>query len=130
MNYFRTRDTCQRLGKANVQSRAALLNLPVIDEVFSKLAVDIVGTLKTCQSGNRFILTVINFTSHYPLAYPLKSHTATDVVKCLVEVFSHYGFPDELLSDCGTEFTSQITEASLVECNYGPIKTSSYHPKK
>ena len=129
VNYCRTCDTCQHLGKANVQSQAPLTNLPVIGEVFSKLAVDIVGPLKTCQSGNRFILTVIDFTSHYPLAYPLKSHTTMNVVKCLVEVFSHYGFPDELLSDCGTEFFSQITQAFLVECHLGQIKTSPYHPQ-
>src|SRR6218665_822503 len=66
---------------------------------------------------------------HYPLAYSLKPHTAMDVVKCLVEVFSQYGFHDELLSDCGTEFLSQITQAFLVECNIGQIKTSPYHPQ-
>ena len=69
-------------------------------------------------------MTVIDFRSHYPLAYPLKSHTAMDVVKCLVEVFSHYGFPDELLSDCGTEFLSQTIQAFLVECRIGQIKAS------
>ena len=117
VEYCRTCDACQRLGKSNLQHRAPLINLPVIGTIFSKLAIDIVGPLRTCQSGKRFILTVINFTSHYPLAFPLKSHTALDVVKCLVEVFSQYGFPDELLSDCGSQFLSQITQAFLVECD-------------
>src|SRR6218665_1861797 len=88
-----------------------------------------IGSLKTCQSGNRFILTVIDFPPHYPLAYPLKSHTAMDVVKCLVELFSHCGFPDELHSDCGTEFLGRITQAFLVECYIGQIKISHYDPQ-
>src|SRR6218665_1531892 len=125
VNHCWTCDTCQRLGKVSIQSQA--VNLPVIGEAFSKLAVNIVGPLKTCQSGNRFNLTVIDFTSHYPLAYPLKSHEAMVAVKCLVEVFSQYRFPDELL--CGTEFISQITQAFLVECHTGQIKTSPYHPQ-
>ena len=41
-----------------------MLDLTVCAEVFSKLAIDIVGPLKTCQSGNRFILTVIDFMTH------------------------------------------------------------------
>ena len=125
VQYCRTCDACQRLGKSNLQNRSLLINLPVNGTTFSKLAIDIVGPLKTCQ----FILTVIDFTSHYPLAYPLKSHTAMDVVKCLVEVFSQYVFPDKLLSDCGTEFLSQITQSFLVECDIGQLKTSPYHPQ-
>ena len=54
------------------------INLPVINKVFSKIAVDIVGPLTV--SGNRFILTVIDFASHFPLAYPIKTHKAVEVV--------------------------------------------------
>ena len=105
VNYCRTCDTCQRLGKANIQRQAPLINLPVIGEIFSKLAIDIVGPLKTCQSGsrepihfdcNRFHVTLMtsHVTRHFhvTLAYPLKSHTAMYVLKCLVEVFSQPGF--------------------------------------
>ena len=91
VNNCRTCDTCQRLGKANIQSQAPRINLHIICKVFSKLAVDIFGPLKTCQSRNRFVLAVIDLTSHYPLAYPLNSYTVMDVVKCLVELFDHYG---------------------------------------
>ena len=127
VQYCRTCDARQRLGKSNLQNRAPLINVPVIGTTFSKLAIDIVGPLKTCQSGNRFILTVIDFTSHYLLAYNLKSYTEMDVVKCLVEVFSQYGLADELLSDCGSEFLSQITQVFLVECDIGQLKTSPNH---
>jgi len=64
--------------------RAPLINLPVIN-TFSKITVDIVGPLTPyAVSGNRFILTVIDFASHFSLAYPIKTRTAAEVVRCLV----------------------------------------------
>jgi transposase InsO family protein len=127
--YCRTCNVCQRLGKADKHQRAPLINLPVIGNIFSKIAVDIVGPLKKCKSGNRFILTVIDLASHYPLAFPLQTHTAAEVVKCLIQVFSNYGFPDELLSDCGSEFMSELTQIFLTECQVFQLKTSPYHPQ-
>ena len=127
--YCRTCNVCQRLGKADKHQRAPLINLPVIGNIFSKIAVDIVGPLKKCKSGNRFILTVIDLASHFPLAFPLQTHTAAEVVRCLIQVFSHYGFPDELLSDCGSEFMSELTQIFLTECQVFQLKTSPYHPQ-
>src|SRR6218665_2558514 len=74
--FYRSCDVCQRLGIGASPQRAPLINLPVINNAFSKIAVDIVGPLTPCTvSGNRFILTVIDFASHFPLAFPLKTHT-------------------------------------------------------
>jgi len=129
VQYCRTCETCQRLGKLNMQHRAPLINLPVIGDIFSRIAIDIVGPLKPCASGSRFILTVIDFASHYPLAFALKNHTAMEVVRCLIEVFTQYGFPDELLSDCGTEFLSELTQIFLLEIQVWQMKTSPYHPQ-
>src|SRR5678815_2843397 len=78
--YCRSCDVCQRLGKGAVKVRAPLINLPVISSPFSRLAVDIVGPLKTCaKSGNEYILTVMDLATHYPLAFPLKKHCAIAV---------------------------------------------------
>jgi len=106
--FCRSCDVCQRLGKGASPQRAPLINLPVIGSIFSKIAVDIVGPLTPCTvSGNRFILTVIDFASHFPLAYPIKTHTTAEVVRCLISVFTTFGFPDQILSDCGSEFMSE-----------------------
>jgi len=68
-------------------------------------------------SANRFILTVIDFAGHFPLAYPLKTHTAAEVIRCLIHVFSTVGFLGEMLSDFGSEFMSELTQLFFVcEC--------------
>src|SRR6218665_3561446 len=122
VEYCRTCQACQRLGKLTMQHRAPLINLPVIGDILSRIAIDVVGPLKPCVSGCRFILTVIDFASHYPLAFAFKNHTAIEVVRCLIEVFTQYGFPDELLSDCGTEFLSELTKLFLHEIKAWKMK--------
>jgi len=83
--YVRSCLVCQRVGKGFVQVRAPLINLPVIQNPFSRLAIDIVGPLSTCEkSGNRFILTVMDLATRYSLAFPLRQHTAVEVAKALI----------------------------------------------
>jgi hypothetical protein len=127
--YVRTCDLCQRLGKGGKPAPATLHNLPPISEPFQRIAMDIVGPLTTCrETGNRFILTIIDHCTHYPEAIPLVTHEATDVATALISVFSRYGFPSELLSDCGTEFMSTLMAIFLKEFGIRRIRTSPYHP--
>ena len=58
--------------------------MPLVSEPFAQVAIDIIGPLPVCQeSGNRFILTVLDLCTHYPEAVLLKQHTAADVVQAL-----------------------------------------------
>jgi len=45
-----------------------------------------------------------------------------------LSVFSHFGFAREILSDCGSEFMSQLTKVFLDEFGIKHIRTSPYHP--
>jgi transposase InsO family protein len=128
--YCRSCDVCQRLGKGSKTYRAPMVNVPVMQEVFQRVAIDVVGPLSVCEkSGNRFILTVIDLASHFPFAFPLRNHTAKDVARCLSEVFTLFGFPKELLSDCGSEFMSDVMQVFLHECGVVQMKTSPFRPQ-
>jgi len=90
--------------------------------------VDVVGPLERCKvRGCRFLVTIIDLASHFPLAYPVREHTAAELAKCLINAFSLFGFPCEILSDQGTEFLSEIMKMFLRECNVKHIKASVYH---
>jgi hypothetical protein len=128
--YVNTCDMCQRLGKGGKPQPALLHNLPVVTEPFKRIAIDIVGPLPVCvKTGNRFILTVIDFCTHYVEAIPLQSHEAPVVAKALMTVFSHFGFPDELLSDCGPELMSDVMKIFLKDFGIRHITSSPYHPQ-
>ena len=129
--YVRTCDVCQKLGKGGEPAPDPLYmyNLPVIAEQFSRIAIDIVGPLPVRRdTGSRFILTIVDHFTHFPEAVPSVTHETADVAKALVSVFSHFDFAREILSDCGSEFMSQLTKVFLEEFGIKHIRTSPYHP--
>ena len=78
--------------------------LPLIDTPFKHVAVDIVGPIEPrSEKRNRYILTMIDYATRYPEAVALHS-----VAEALVEMFSGVGIPDELLTDCGSQFTAEV----------------------
>jgi len=128
--YCRTCDRCQRLGKGPVPSKAPLQSLPLVDEPFKRLIIDIVGPLPVCkESGNRFVLTVLDACTHYPEAVPLKQHTAKDVALALMSVWSRFGFCEEIQSDQGTDFMSELMQVFLTDFGIAQIKSSITHPQ-
>ena len=88
--------------------RAPLVLLPIIETPFERIAMDIVGPLPKSQVGNRFVLVICDYATHYPEAVPLCSCDTEQVVKALVNFFACVGIPREILSDQGTNFTSQL----------------------
>jgi len=110
-SFCRSCDICQRLGKGKKPVPAPLQSMPLVSEPFARVAIDIIGPLPVCQvSGNRFILTVLDLCTHYLEAIPLKHHTAADVAQALCTVFSRFGFHQEILSDQGSDFISELTQ--------------------
>jgi hypothetical protein len=127
-SWVKTCDVCQRLGKGGKPAPAPLHSLPVISEPFQRVAIDIVGPLPICEdSGNRFILTILDLATHFPEAVPLKQHTAKDVAQALISVFTRFGFPTELLSDQGSDFMSELLQIFNHDFQIDHISTSAWH---
>ena len=128
--FCKTCDVCQRLGKGGPPAIAPLHSLPLVSEPFCQVAIDIIGPLPPCKdTGHRFILTVLDLCTHYPEAVPLTRHTARDVAKALSTVFSRFGFAQEILSDQGADFMSELMQIFLSEFGISQIRTSAYHPQ-
>ena len=129
-SFCRSCDICQRLGKGKKPVPAPWQSIPLVSEPFAQVAIDIIGPLPVCQeSGNRFILTILDLCTHYPEAIPLKQHTAADVAQALGTVFSRFGFPQEILSDQGSDFMSELMQVFLNEFSVHHNRTSPYHPQ-
>ena len=129
-NYCRSCDICQRLGKGKNPAPAPLQSIPLVNEPFVQIAIDIIGPLPICkESGNRYILTVLDLCTHFPEAVPLKQHTAADVAQALGTVFSRYGFPQEILSDQGSDFMSELMQVFLNDFAINHVRASPYHPQ-
>ena len=60
----------------------------------------------------------------------MKDKRAITIEKCLYDnYFRHYGFPQCLLSDQGTEFCNAILNEMCIYLNIKKLRTSPYHPQ-
>ena len=107
--YCRSCDVCQRTLPNGKVGKVPLSTMPLIEIPFQRIAVDIVGPIHPMtERKNRYILTIIDYATRYPEAIPLPCIEAERVAEALVSVFTRVGIPREMLTDQGTQFTSEV----------------------
>ena len=123
--------TCYSVSKSTHQRgrRAPLISLPIIEEPFSRIAMDIVGPVPKSRSGKRYIVVICDYGTRYPEAIPLKSIDAECIAEELIVFFSRVGVPKEILTDQGSNFTSQLLTEIYQLLHVHPIRTTPYHPQ-
>ncbi|MDY7090545.1 MAG: RNase H-like domain-containing protein, partial [Actinomycetota bacterium] len=81
------------------------------NHTFEMICMDIVGPLPVTSSENRYLLTIIDRFTRFVMAIPLKEISAVQVATAFVNNWIYlFGAPDKLLTDNGTQFTSEIME--------------------
>jgi len=100
-----------------------------MEEPFQRIAMDIVGPLPRSRSGKRYILVVCDYSTRYPEAIPLRSIDAECIAEELVHFFSQVGLPKEILTDQGSNFTSQLLTELYRMLHIHPVRTTPYHPQ-
>lgn len=103
--------------------------LPVVATPWTKVALDIVGPLPTTKDGYKYLLTLVDFGTRFPEAIPLKKVDAKSTCQALMQIFSCFGVPEEILTDNGTNFVAAVTEELLKHLQCTHIKSSPYHPQ-
>jgi hypothetical protein len=126
--YCRSCETCQKnaIGKP---AKVPLVNLPVIDKPFYRVAVDIIGPLPKSHRGNRYALVSIDMATKYPDAVPLKRIDSNTVAEALLEIYSRVGLPSEILHDQGTQFMSSVMKKFNHLLQIKSMRTTPYNPK-
>ena len=121
---------CQVGGKPNqIAPPAPLHPIPVIAEPFERVIIDCVGPLPQTKSGNQYLLTIMCAATRYPEAIPLRSITASAVVKALLKIFSTFGLPRVIQTDQGSNFKSGLFRQVLKSLSVHHIVSSAYHPR-
>ena len=108
-------------------SRGGLL--PVVEEPFVRIAMDIVGPLPQSRSGNRYVLVVCDYGTKYPEAVPLRSIDAETIAEELMIISSRVGIPQEILTDHGSNFQSQLLRELYRLLHIDALCNSPYHPQ-
>ena len=100
----------------------------MIDTPFKRVTVDIVGPIEPhSERKSRYILTMIDYATRYPEAVALPGIETERVAEALVEMFSRVGIPDELLLDCGSQFTAEVMKEVSQLLSLQQITTTPYH---
>ena len=102
---------------------------PVITEPFDEIALDLIGPLPRSKHGNRFALTAICMASRWPEVYPLRDIKAESKVEGLIEFITRNGIPSKILTDQGSQFTSEVMAQTCQRLGITHITTVPYRPQ-
>lgn len=127
--FCKTCDICQKTVPKGTVHRVPLEKMPIIDVPFKRVAVDLVGPIDPpTEGGHRYILTLVDYATRYPEAVPLKKITTESVAEALVNMYTRFGVPEEVLSDMGSQFTSDCMREVSRLLGIRQLTTTPYHP--
>ena len=93
------------------------------DRPWQRVHVDFAGPFK----GSTFLL-LVDSHSKWPEIYQMSSTTVFKTIKVLRHIFSSYGIPEQLVSDNGSQFTSEEFADFVKSNGIKHIGTAPYHP--
>ena len=127
--YCRSCDVCQKTLPKGKVPKIPIGELPLIDTPFSRIAIDLIGPIHPpSESGNRFVLTMVDYATRYPEAKALKHIDSISVAESLVQMFCRVGVPREILSDMGKQFTSDIMSEVSRLLSVKQLTSTPYNP--
>ena len=106
-----------------------MIPMPLMSRPFERMAMDLIGPLPRSRKGNRFVLTIVDYATRYPEAVALPSTEASRIAKELITLFSRVGIPEEILSDQGANFMSELLQELYHLLHIRRIRTTPYHPQ-
>ena len=84
--YCASCDSCQRTTPKGRIGKVPLVNPPLIDTCFRRVALDLIGPLDpVTERGNRYILTIVDLATRYPEAIALPRIEVERVAEALGE---------------------------------------------
>ena len=126
--YCRSCDICQRTIPKGKVMRVPLGDMPLIDTPFKRVAVDLVGPIEPMTDRkNRYILVMVDYATRYPEAIALPGIETERVAEALVDMFSRLGIPEEMLTDMGSQFTSEMMAEVSRLLSLRQLTTTPYH---
>ena len=105
------------------QRKKPLMPTPLPDRPWQCVGVDI------CELEGRYFLIMVDYSSCYIDIAQLSTMTSSQVIGKLKNIFTRWGIPEELVTDNGTQFSSD--EIRVFATNYGftHMSSSSHFPQ-
>jgi hypothetical protein len=103
-------------------------SIPVPEQRFTHLHVYLVGPLPTSAEGFKYLFTIIDWSTRWVEAIPVKNMEMATIADALVAGWvSHFGVLAVITSDRGTQFISAVWEVLCKRLNIQHITTTAFH---
>ena len=128
--YVTTCDTCSRSKIPRHRPYGLLQPLPIPEKPWTSISMDFIVDLPLSKTFDSIFVVVDRLTKMAHFIPCHKTVTGEETAKLFVDnVYKIHGFPDDIISDRGTQFTSKFWQ-SLFKILGVEIKLSSaYHPQ-
>ncbi|KAH9267454.1 hypothetical protein BASA83_009993 [Batrachochytrium salamandrivorans] len=103
--------------------------VPPVALPFERWGIDFYGPMAETKSGNKYLITCIDYATRWVLAKPVKEMTESAVSAFLYELMMTYGAPFEIISDRGKSFLAEGIDLFERENKIRHLATTPYHPQ-
>ena len=102
----------------------------MISVPFQRIGVDLIGPITPLSSsGKRYILTVVDYATHYPEAVALSGISTEEVAEALCGIYSRVHIPTQVVHDQGTQFMSDVMAEVRRLLSVQNLVSTPYHPQ-
>lgn len=126
---FRSCEICQKNKAPNYKINTIPKYIDV-EKPGQVVFLDCYGPLPTARLGNRYILAILDGFTKYIKLYPIRKQTTDATIKKLIlEYIPSLGKPERIVTDHGTQFTSELWRKKLEAIGIKHTLTSIRHPQ-
>lgn len=126
--YCRACLVCATRSGQGQSPKPKLQSIPV-GRPFHRVAVDVLQLPMTYE-GNQYAIVYMDYLMKWPEVFAAPDQKAETIAKFFVEhIVTHHGVPEQLLSDRGANFLSNLVQEVCALLGVTKINTSGYHPQ-
>ena len=126
--WIRSCSACARRKTAR-PINAGLTEVTLSNSPWETLGIDILGPLPVTEDGYRWILTIVDQFTRWPIAIPLRGRSSAEIARALHDhLITHHGPPKTVLSDRGRELISKSIQQLCATWGIRRVATGGYNP--
>jgi len=128
--YILSCDVCNRNKTPKHKPAGSLHPLPIPDTPWSSVSFDFIVELPMSSGHNAIFVVVDRFTkmAHFiPTTTNITAEGTADLY--MQHIFRIHGFPKDIVSDRGTQFTSKFWSRLMELCDVKQNLSTAYHPQ-
>lgn len=109
---------------AKMPNKTSLASWPLTQHPWERIHIDFAG-----PRDGEYFLVIVDAYSKWPEIYQMRTITSASTIAKLRETFARFGMPKVIVSDNGSQFTSEVFKSFCTQNGIQHIRTAPYHPQ-